>query len=68
MRAFFPNQIVGYAKFESNQYDGRATINHEFLPKLRAVEEDDVQLLAETLPYSNRCLDSPSARGDELKQ
>ena len=64
MRAFFPNQI----ELSQIQYDGHATINHEFLPKLRAVEEDDVQLLAETLPYSNRCLDSPSARSDELEQ
>ena len=59
MRAFFPNQIVGYAKFESNQYDGQATINHEFLPKLRVDGEDDVQLLAETMSYTYGSLYGP---------
>ena len=40
----------------------------KFCPKLRADEEDDVQLLAETLTYTNRGLYSPYARGDELEQ
>ena len=36
--------------------------------KLRADVEDGVQLLAETLTYTNRGLNRPSARGDELEQ
>ena len=39
-----------------------------FLPKLLADEEDDVQLLAEALTYTNRGLNRPDARGDELEQ
>ena len=31
-------------------------------------DEEDVQLLAETLSYSNGVLDSPHTAGDELEQ
>ena len=38
------------------------------MPKLRDDEEDEVQLLAEALTYTNRSFNGPYARGDELQR
>ena len=66
MRAIIPNQIDS----QSYQDDGRACNqpSMESLPKLRDEEDDEVQLLAEALSYTNRSFNGPYATGDELQQ